>query len=241
MRRYEMVIGLLVLGIGLGLLDARAAWADGDTGYKIVMSKDQHLCIHVREVLNEDLISYGPGYDERKFAAPIFSAISWKPIKGLDEGFDYGGAVAHVDINNDGKTDVVVRQDTSGMKDKTFQSLFIFEEGQYPDEARKRRDLELKAVGSIDFYMTRYDFLSLKPTVLESPPSMKGKTSYEGLYLVYIHPFRFENITYLLITRSPDLAPELGPEPYWTLVAKYKKGKVHKADPALMEDVCYLK
>ena len=152
-----------------------------------------------------------------------------------------GGAVAHVDINNDGKTDVVVRQDTSGMKDKTFQSLFIFEEGQYPDEARKRRDLELKAVGSIDFYMTRYDFLGLKPTVLEAPPSMKGKTSYEGLYLVYIHLFRFENITYLLITRSPDLAPELGPEPYWTLVAKYKKGKVHKADPALMEDVCYLK
>ena len=49
MRRYEMVLGLLVLGIGLGLLDARAAWADGDTGYKIVMSKDQHLCTHVRE------------------------------------------------------------------------------------------------------------------------------------------------------------------------------------------------
>ena len=86
--------------------------AEEDVGYKIVMSKDKRVCVHVRQVLNDDLINYGQGYDPKKFAAPIFSAISWTLIKGLDEGFDYRGVVARVDINHDGTTDVVVRQET---------------------------------------------------------------------------------------------------------------------------------
>lgn len=89
--------------------------------------------------------------------------------------------------------------------------------------------------------MSHYDFLGIKPKILKSPPIMKGKREYVSLWVMYFHPFRFQGATYLLVTRSPDLAPEYGPEPYWTLVAKYKQGKVHKADPALIEDICYLK
>lgn len=239
-KEWALAVVLLVLGGGVALVPVVSIWAEGDAKYTVVMSKNDRLCTHMRAVLNEGLEQHGPGYDVRKFMAPIFSAISWKPI-GLDEGFDYGGAVARFDINNDGTTDVVVRQETSGLKDKTFQRLFVFEEGQYAGAARKRRELEEKAIGSVDFYMSRYDFLGLPPKILQAPPLMKGKKSYVSLWVVYIHPFRFEGVTYLMISRSPDLAPEYGPEPYWTLVAKYKQGKVHGADPSLMEDICYLK
>ena len=238
MKRHNLVLGLLVLWVGLVLLETRISWADGDTGYKVVMSKNDRLCTHMLEVLNEELVQYGPKYDPRKFTAPVFSKIPWTP---LGEGFDYAGDVARFDINNDGQMDVVVRQETSGLKDKTFQRLFVFKEGQYLEAAKKRRELEEKAIGSVDFYMSHYDFLGLPPKILQEPPFMKGEKSYVSLWVVYIHPFRFEDITYLLISRSPDLAPEYGPEPYWTLVAKYKQGKVHGADPSLMEDVCYLK
>jgi len=238
MKQYTTVFGGLALWVGLTLVTTSVVSANDEARYKIVMSKNEQLCTQVRDVLNDDLAQYGPGYDPRKFAAPIFSAIAWTP---LDESFDYAGAVAHVDINNDGTTDVVVRQETSGLKDKTYQMLFVFEDSQYPEAARKRSELEEKAIGSVDFYMSRYDFLGLKPTILKAPPIMKGKKEYVSLWVVYIHPFRFQGTTYLLITRSPDLAPEYGPEPYWTLVAKYKQGKVHEADPALIEDVCYLK
>lgn len=238
MRKHNIAIGLL--GLGLVFFVAATSWATEGAQYKVVMNKNDGLCTHIREVLNEDLSKYGPGYDPRKFAAPVFSVISWTDI-GLDEGFDYGGDVARFDINNDGTTDVVVRQETSGLKDKTYQMLFVFEDSQYPEAARKRRELEEKAIGSVDFYMSHYDFLGLKPKVLQTPPSMKGKKSFVSLWVVYIHPFRFEGVTYLLITRSPDLVPEYGPEPYWTLVAKYKQGKVHSADSDMMEDICYLK
>ena len=238
MRRYEMVLGLLVLGIGLGLLDARAAWADGDTGYKIVMSKDQHLCTRVREVLNEDLINYGLGYDPRKFAAPIFSAISWTPIKGLDEGFDYGGAMVRIDINNDGMSDVVVRLETSMGKDVSVHMLFIFKNDQYPELAKKRRELEDNAVGLVVPDLQKgYEFRKLPQKTFRGVPGLEGRKYYEGLSAyVFIHPFQFQNKTYVLLTQSPD-SPAV---PNWALVANYKQGKVREADPALMEDLCYL-
>jgi hypothetical protein len=66
---------------------------------------------------------------------------------------------------------------------------------------------------------------------------LEGKKYYEGLTnSVYIHPFQVDNVRYLLLTTSPD---SRFVENY-ALVAKYKQGKVREADPALMDDLCYL-
>lgn len=236
MKRYVVALGVLGLWVWLVALNPEMGWANEDARYKIVMSKDKRLCTQVREVLNEDLINYGEGYDERKFGAPIFSAITWTPIKGLDEGFDYGGAVARVDINNDGITDVVVRQETSMGRDITVHHLFVLSESQYPELAKKRGALENYPLIEIDV-RKGYEFRAF-PQKTFQVPGLKGKKYYDGLSAyIYIHPFEFKSKTYLLLTQSPD-SPAV---PNWALVANYKQGKVREADSALMEDVCYLK
>lgn len=209
-----------------------------DSRYKIVMSKDKRLCIHIREALNDDLSNYGPGYDPRKFAASIFSAITWTPIKGLEEGFNYSGAVAYVDLNNDGTTDILVRQETHIGKGGMIgvHGLFIFKEDQYPELAKRTNELEENAIGFV--LPVFYEFRGLPQKTFQTPGVLKGKKYYEGLLDdVFIHPFAFQKKTYLLLTQSPD-SPAV---PKWALVAHYKQGKVREADSALMEDVCYLK
>lgn len=238
MKRHNLVVSLLVLGVALLLLEAGTSWAKENSQYKVLMSKNDRLCTHVREVLNEDLAQYGPRYDPRKFAAPIFSAIVWTPIKGLEEGFNYHGAAATVDINNGGTTDVVVRQETHAGKGGMIgvHMLFIFKEDQYPELAKKTSELEENAKGFV--FPNFYEFRQLPQKTFQAPGVLKGKKYYEGLSsAVFIHPFQFENRIYLLLTQSPD-SPAV---PNWALVAKYKQGKVREANPALMDDLCYLK
>mgnify|MGYP001221642776 CR=1 FL=1 len=237
MKRHNLVLCLLVLGVGLVLHETGTSWASGEARYKVVMSKNDRFCTHMREVLNKDLAQYGPRYDPRKFAAPIFSSIAWTPIKGLEEGFTYSGAVAHVDINNDGATDVLVRLETHAGKGGMIgvHRLFIFKEDQYPELAKRTNELEENAIGFV--FPNFYEFRQLPQKTFQTSGVLKGKKYYEGLSsAVFIHPFQFENRIYLLLTQSPD-SPAV---PNWALVANYKQGKMREADSALMDDICYL-
>jgi hypothetical protein len=226
--------------MGLIVPDCRTVGAEEDPRYKILMSKDKRLCANVREVLNDDLINYGQGYDQRKFGAPIFSAIAWTPIKGLDDGFDYVGSVSHVDLNNDGTTDVLVRLETHAGPGGSIgvHELFIFKEDQYPQLAKKRRELEGNAVGLVIPHLQKeYELRDLPQKTFRGIPGLEGRKYYETLIAaVFIHPFRFQNTTYLLMTQSPD-SPAV---PNWAVVGKYKKGKLREADSVLMDDICYL-
>ena len=150
---------------------AGVVWANDRLEYKLTMNKNDRLCSHMRDVLNKDLRAYGRGYDSHKFQDFVFQAIPWTE-RGKD--FDYYGKVARFDINNDGQVDVVVRQETSGGKDITFDKLFIFNDAQYPAAARKSKDLEEKSIGFVD------------------------------ASFVYIYPFIFDKTTYLLLVTSPD-------------------------------------
>ena len=236
MRSYRIVVVFLMLWVGCDTVGLKNAWADDTPRYATVMSKNKSLCTHIREVLNDDLINYGPGYDERKFRAPIFSTIAWTPTKEFGEKFDYAGAVAHVDINNDGTTDVVIRQVTSGGRDVTLHWLFIFKSDQFPELAEKRRELEDNSTGFLVFENS-YELRSLPQKMFKDSGLLKGKKYYEGLSsAAYIHPFRFQGKTYLLLTQSPD-SPAV---PNWALIANYKQGKVRGADPTMMDDQCYL-
>ena len=233
-KQWELVLLLLVLGWGMTLVSVGNARAKGEATYKVVMTKNDRLCSYMRDVLNKGLEQYGSRYHVGKFNDAVFAAFAWS---SLGEGFDYHGEVARFDINNDGTTDVVVRQETSAGRDITVQRIFIFKEDQFPESAKKRKELEHKAVGSVDLLKV-YEFRGLPQKTFQSPPVLKGKEYYEGLSAyVYIYPLRFENATYLLLKRSPDS----GPDPYWILVAKYLGGKIRSADSTMMEDICYLK
>lgn len=234
MKRYVVALGIWVW---LLALNPEIGWANEDERYKNVMSKDKGLCAQVREVLNDDLINYGQGSDERKFGAPIFSEVSWTQIKSLEEGFNYSGSVAHVDINNDGTTDVLVRLETHTGKGIGTHMLFIFKEDQYPELAKKAGDLEENSIGFVIPHLQRGYELRALPQKTFKVPGLKATKYYESLSAyAFIHPFRFQTKTYLLLTQSPDSPAR----PSWALVANYKQGKVREADPALMDDICYL-
>lgn len=234
MKRYVVALGIWVW---LLALNPEIGWANEDERYKNVMSKDKGLCAQVREVLNDDLINYGQGSDERKFGAPIFSEVSWTQIKSLEEGFNYSGSVAHVDINNDGTTDVLVRLETHTRKGIGTHMLFIFKEDQYPELAKKAGDLEENSIGFVIPHLQRGYELRALPQKTFKVPGLKATKYYESLSAyAFIHPFRFQTKTYLLLTQSPDSPAR----PSWALVAKYKQGKVREADPVLMDDICYL-
>lgn len=234
MKRYVVALGIWVW---LLALNPEIGWANEDERYKNVMSKDKGLCAQVREVLNDDLINYGQGSDERKFGAPIFSEVSWTQIKSLEEGFNYSGSVAHVDINNDGTTDVLVRLETHTGKCIGTHMLFIFKEDQYPELAKKAGDLEENSIGFVIPHLQRGYELRALPQKTFKVPGLKATKYYESLSAyAFIHPFRFQTKTYLLLTQSPDSPAR----PSWALVANYKQGKVREADPALMDDICYL-
>lgn len=233
MTRYVVALGLL---LWLVAFISEMGWANEDARYKIVMSKNKRLCTLVREVLNEDLANYGLGYDERKFGGAIFSDITWMPLKGLEEGLNYHGEFTHVDINNDGTRDAVIRQESHTGHGVGWHALFVFKEDQYPERAKKASDLEENSVGFIDPHL--YEFRHLPQKTFKAPGGLKGKKYYEGLAgAVLIHPFQFENSIYMLLTQSPDAPADAS----WVLVANYKQGKVREANPTLMEDLCYLK
>lgn len=237
MKRYVVALGALGICVWLLALNPEIGWANEDGRYKNVMSKDKRLCAQVREVLNEDLINYGQGSDERKFGAPIFSAITWAPIKGSEEGFNYSGAVARGDINNDGTTDVLVRLETHTGKGIGTHMLYIFKEDQYPEFAKNAGDLEENSIGFVVPHLQRGYELRALPQKTFKVPRLKATKYYESLSAyAFINPFRFQTKTYLLLTQSPDSPAR----PSWALVANYKQGKVREADPVLMDDICYL-
>lgn len=190
MRSYKIMGALLVLWMGLGTDGMTTAWAEENPRYKTIMSKNERLCTHVREVLNDDLINYGQGYDERKFAAPIFSAIHWKPIKGLEEGLNYHGDVTHVDINNDGTRDAIIREETHTGNGVAAHMLFVYKEDQYPELAMKASELEEKSVGWIIPHL--YEFRQLPQKTFKAPGVLKGKSTTKAC------PARFLSILFNL-------------------------------------------
>lgn len=201
--------------------------------FKLTMSKDKKLCSYMLEALNKDVEQYGHGYDDRKFQDKVFTAISWNE-QGSE--FDYYGQVARFDIDNNGKPDVVVRQSTSGGRDITFDHLFVFTEIEYPEAAKKVVGLEERAVGAV--VIEDYEFRNLREKRHRGGPEQGGTKHSEGLTsATYIYPLIFEGTTYLLLKTSPDIILHGRDQ---TVVAKYKGGKVHKADLSLMQDLCYL-
>ena len=200
--------------------------------YQLVMSNDDKICEHVQAVLNKDIERYGPDYDQRKFADPMFTAIHWEPTS--DPIFRYGGDYARFDVNNNGKQELVVRF-RSSVKSRSIQDLFVFDSRTEAASLKTVKDLQEKSIGKIDIHAYNLTFL---PPLPRKEWMEKGKEYYPTLdRFVYIYPFILNGTTYLLIKDSPDirLDPELA------LVSLYKGGVVRSADPERMRDLCYLK
>ncbi len=202
MRLQDLMIN--VLAFVLVLVTVEASWAEGSPQYKVVMSKNDRVCGHVREVLNKGLQQYGVEYHTGKFMNAIFSAISWKPI-GMEEGFDYGGDMARFDINNDGQVDVVVRLETSGGKDINFMKLFVFDDAGFSRVGKSNRNLEEKSVGSVDasfvyiypFIFDQTTYLLLMPSPDRMEPTKFWVEQYKGGKVGYGSHDRLGNVCFI--------------------------------------------
>jgi hypothetical protein len=169
-------------------------------------------------------------------ADPIFKAVQWKSY-GLpvDSSFDYGAGHTRLDLNNDGDAELIVER-TSTFRSKDFSILYIFAAGTALETLRHLKDLQRKSIGGIRIERS-YDFTELPPLPRQDW-MQQGKTYYEGLsFFVDIHLFVLNGKSYVLMKESPDVSRD----PTKVVVGRYKKGFVESANPAYMEDVCYLR
>lgn len=233
--RYFTFLALSALTLGSGHAvesNASKVGAGQEDQYELLMNSKTKVCKHVQEVLNRDIERYGPDYDQRKFADPMFTAIHWQPTS--DPMFRYGGDYARFDVNNDSRQDLVVRLRLS-IKSRDFHLMFVFDNETALESLKTIKDLREKRIGEIHF--EAYDLTHLSPRPREDWME-EGRQYYPALYRsVFFYPFVFNGMTYLLIKDSPDVRSD----PELALVALYKGGLVQSADPQKMRDLCYLK
>lgn len=169
MKRAILVVVFLFLTAGISS-------ANGELEYKVVMSKNDRLCSYMRDVLNEDVRAYGRGYHQQKFQDSVFQAISWTE---LGKDFDYYGEAARFDIDNDRRVDIVVRKYGEFGKNVTYSALFIFDEAQYPEAARKRAVLEDNSIGFFNLLSDVHPLIFENTTYLLSAEHLGRKGSYD--------------------------------------------------------------
>ena len=199
--------------------------------FKLKMSQDKELCPAITKVLSAE---YNDIWIQRAPRHEWF--IRWEPLDSLGEQFRNEPALidrdchknrwAQFDIDNDGHTELVIKQSRclGGILSDT---LYIFQS----EEARENIYQFLmdpfapssSLIGTID-NRDRYELKKLPP--------FKDKQGREQLYAIeegalFIHPFIFGGHAYLSVH-------DLGA---WHVIARYRRGEKHLRQ---LEDVCYV-
>ena len=118
--------------------------------YVLVMSKDDKVCQHMLNIYNEDLRKYG----EIKYAEhEEFKAIKWEKRKYLFEGKkrDKPLLISKFDINNDGKPEVIIKDENRNLKGIPSDALYVFREEDFDyskTEVAINEDFANKAIGA---------------------------------------------------------------------------------------------
>jgi len=222
---------LLLLGIIL-LAGVGAASADP---YKLVMSKEKELCSGVLKLFNADMKKYGEiRYEQHE----VFSQVHWEPVDIGEEGPARGCSIilkSLLDINNDGKEDLVIRS-RGCLRSQLTDSIYVFP----PDsdvisklKPGKGGLAALDTVNKIELSGHGYDLKklpkSMKEKVLKDirgqlPESQKGIDLKPGIGgVLVLQPFVWGKTTYTSMT---DLHQE------WIVIVKYLQGET-------LEDRCY--
>lgn len=195
--------------------------------FELVMSKNKDACLYLLRALNKEIAS-GDRLHGGKYSDSAFSRIAWTHV---DRERGYANEIAQLDVNNDGKLDYVLRKTQTSGKGVQSQTLFFFESPPSFDTRISYEESEKQSLGMIDFD-SGYDFKEIPPERILQPTVMSDKG---GIYSPEFHPLSLDGITYLLARSS------MRPDPDWTLIAKYQRGKMTKENPAVLEDICYFK
>ena len=197
--------------------------------YKLIMSRDDRVCRRMLDVYAQKLARYG--YEKYEGNESEFAAIKWREVKTyrIDGGkriyTSMMGAV--LDIDNDGRTDFLIKDTTFfGGYDTDLLYVFNSEKGFSTEfSVEELRDSKKR------IYLAPWWY------GLQSPVAPEQKI-LPGIRV--LQPFVYGGTTY--ITMHPFF--ELGYQNLRKIVVvtKYKKGRLvpHEDQTGMTEDVCYL-
>lgn len=199
--------------------------------YTLVMSKNDEMCNHMRQLMNDDLKQFARTYDSNdRFVSGIkeFNAVPWKPARASSEHdgrVDYTAVEgALFDLNNDGVQDFVVRYkgNLSGMR---ADGLYIFDRSV---ESRTNALAFKELFGSNNqIALAGWSYNLSAPLV--------GRA--ESLWL--LSPFIYHGVSYVYMQSPYKKEEAIGGD--FVVVAKYIGGKFDVREmTGKMEDICYI-
>lgn len=211
--------------------------------YLLVMSKDNELCQHMLKKYNADLNKYGTvKYD----LLDEFKKIEWAKrkkynITGLGAK-KYAGEVliSQFDINNDGKSEIVIVDKDSMLSGKTSDMLYIFEANSFDfaEEVMINENFAKKAIGVLGCAYDRKPFEGLAYKLTELPAydlwiNIRDNKPEPSYYMIgshfSFHPFLYKEKYYTSFHQKYSYR---GETEKWEVIAQYSKDNS-------LKDICY--
>jgi uncharacterized protein len=199
--------------------------------YALVMSKNDEMCNHMRQFMNDDLIKFKRTYDSHdRFVSGIeeFKAVPWQPARASIEYqertiyTDVKGAL--FDFNNDGLQDFVIREEgmLSGMQADALYMLDSSAAGRANALTTKEFTGSNNQIAMAGWF---YD--------LSAP--LKGQASS----LWRLSPFIYHGVSYVYMQSLYKKDEAIGGD--LVVIAKYIGGKFQVREmTGKMEDICYI-
>jgi hypothetical protein len=211
--------------------------------YEVLMSRDDEVCTRMLTLFNHDLVKFGSEkYDEHE----EFRVIGWKKetitrMEGNREVVDSVEA-AHVDINNDGKMDLVFRR-TGPMRGYDRDTLYIF-----PSLGPSEKRWTLMGIARSPGRISHGGYALIKGSTATKgnrPAQIPPMASISRL-----DPFRFGGTTYIGMRPLYELVTGTDPVTEFSkvyIITKYRGGKYgggpdpNEIETGKRDDICYLK
>jgi hypothetical protein len=199
--------------------------------YALVMSKNDEMCNHMRQLMNDDLKKFHRTYDSHdRFVSGIeeFNAIPWKPARASSEHYgrvDYKEVEgALFDLNNDGMQDFVVRYKAS-LSGMNADGLYMLDSGV----AGRANALTFKELFESN------NEIALAGWFYDLSAPLKGKVST----LWRLSPFIYHGVSYVYMQSLYKMDEAIGGD--MVVIAKYIGGKFAVREmTGKMEDICYV-
>lgn len=199
--------------------------------YALAMSKNDEMCNHMLQLMNDDLNQFGRVYDSHDgfvSGLDVFKSIPWKPARASSE---HDGRVDYMvvegalfDLNNDGVLDFVVR-DKSMLSGMDADGLYMFDRSV----ASRSNSLTFKELFGSN------NQIALAGWFYDLSAPLKGQVSS----LWRLSPFIYHGISYVYMQSLYKKNEAVGRD--FVVIAKYIGGKFHMREmTGKMEDICYI-
>ena len=233
-KRNIFIVLFVLLLPAIGLADE----------YVLVMSKDDNVCQHMHRLYNDDLKKYGEiKYDQHA----EFNAIEWEDKKFyriVGDKKEYPKEpieskttvqISYYDINNDGKKEIVIK-DEGSYKGIPSDNLHFFKNEDvslFQEDAFDIKILYNKATGNIRSGGRNTYELKELPEFIYSGIDDKDTNAYYSLgAYIYINPFSFAGTYYLNVKDDVPFDFKKMYSGKFLVILKYTKENQIK-------DICY--